>query len=144
MISVHGRELATLRIGEPTRLGGPRALLMSQADIERALRDRLTTLGGRIEWELRVTAVEQSASTARVLLDDGTPVDAGWVVGADGAHSAIRKAAGFGFPGVPVIERFLLADVHADLDRHRETVAVWLRDELLLGAFPLPGATCGG
>ena len=47
-------------------------------------------------------------------------VTAGWVVGADGAHSVVRKALGIGFPGVPIVERFLLADVHADIDRPRD------------------------
>ena len=53
-------------------------------------------------------------------LDDATEIEAAWVVGADGAHSVVRKAMGVGFPGVPLVERFLLADVHADLDRPRE------------------------
>ena len=50
-----------------------------------------------------------------------------WVVGADGAHSVIRKAFGVGFPGVPLVERFLLADVHADIDRPRERRRTWMR-----------------
>lgn len=52
-----------------------------------------------------------------VPLDDDTRVDAGWVVGTDGAHSVVHKALGVGFPGVPLVERFLLADVHAELER---------------------------
>ena len=71
--------------------------------------------------------------------DDGSEVDAAWVVGADGAHSVVRKAMGIGFPGVPIVERFLLADVHADIDRPREGAVSWLRGDMALAAFPLPG-----
>ncbi len=72
--------------------------------------------------------------------DDATDVEADWVVGADGAHSTVRKAAGVGFPGVPLVERFLLADVHADLDRPRDPPpACGCGDSALLAAFPLPG-----
>jgi 4,5-epoxidase len=74
-----------------------------------------------------------------VRLDDGSEFDAAWVVGADGAHSVARKAMGIGFPGVPIVERFLLADVHADIDRPREGAVSWLRGDMVLAAFPLPG-----
>lgn len=63
-----------------------------------------------------------------------------WLVGCDGAHSRVRTLAGVGFPGVAVIERFALADVRADLPLDRDAVAVWLRGEQMLAAFPLPGA----
>ena len=48
------------------------------------------------------------------------------MIGCDGAHSAVRKAAGIGFPGVPLIERFLIADIHADLPLDRHAVSTWL------------------
>ena len=72
-------------------------------------------------------------------LADGDVRRYGWAVGCDGAHSAVRKLAGIGFPGVPLIERFLLADVLADLPVPAEAVSVWLRGDELLAAFPLPG-----
>ena len=116
-INVDGRELASFPVGQPTRLGGPRGLLMSQADIEGALRDRLAALGGDVEWGRGVDRTRAGSGRCDGALDDGSEVDAAWVVGADGAHSVVRKAMGIGFPGVPIVERFLLADVHADIDR---------------------------
>ena len=118
-INVDGRELASFPVGQPTRLGGPRGLLMSQADIEGALRDRLTALDGDVEWGRGIQGLQPRPDSVTVRLDDGAVVDAAWVVGADGAHSVVRKAMGVGFPGVPVVERFLLADVHADIDLQR-------------------------
>src|SRR6187200_3547667 len=57
-INVDGRELASFPVGQPTRLGGPRGLIMSQADIEGALRDRLMALGGDIEWGRGIQGVQ--------------------------------------------------------------------------------------
>jgi 2-polyprenyl-6-methoxyphenol hydroxylase-like FAD-dependent oxidoreductase len=138
-INVDGRELASFPVGQPTRLHGPRGLIMSQADIEGALRDRLAALGGSVEWGVPVTGLTLRADGVTVHLDGESDVDAGWVVGADGAHSVVRKTMGVGFPGVPIVERFLLADVHADIDLPRGRATSWLRDDMALAAFPLPG-----
>ncbi|GAB4586539.1 FAD-dependent oxidoreductase [Nocardia sp. IFM 10818] len=40
---------------------------------------------------------------------------ADWVIGADGAHSAVRQAIGAGFDGATYPERFLVASVDEDL-----------------------------
>ncbi|HZN82750.1 MAG TPA: FAD-dependent monooxygenase [Mycobacterium sp.] len=138
-INVDGRELASFPVGQPTRLGGPRGLIMSQADIEGALRDRLAALGGSVEWGRGVSGLKPGPDSVLVRLDDGSELVAGWVVGADGAHSVVRKAMGVGFPGVPIVERFLLADVHADIDLQRRGATSWLRGDMALAAFPLPG-----
>jgi len=140
VITVEGRELATLRVGPAMeRLGGRTGLIISQAEIEAALRDRLTQLGGSIEWGRRVSGIEVGADRAVARMEHGGEVDARWVVGADGAHSVVRKSLDVGFPGVPLVERFLLADVHADLDRPNDAACTWMRGTELLAAFPLPG-----
>ncbi len=140
VIAVEGRELARLQVGlAMERLGGRTGLIISQADIEAALRQRLAELGGTIEWGLRVTGLDLRTDGVSVRLDDGSDVDAGWVIGADGAHSVVRKALNIGFPGVPLVERFLLADVHAELGRPRDAALTWIRGIDLLAAFPLPG-----
>jgi 4,5-epoxidase len=139
IVSVSGRELTRLRVGERTRLGGRPGLLMSQAAIEGALRRRLADLGGEVEWSRPVTGVQPEADGVVVRLGDGEAVRVGWLVGCDGAHSSVRKAAGIGFAGVPLAERFLIADVRADLALPRDAVSVWLRGHDMLAAFPLPG-----
>ncbi|MEE6166167.1 MULTISPECIES: FAD-dependent monooxygenase [unclassified Mycolicibacterium] len=138
-VNVDGRPLASFPVGQPTRLHGPAALLISQADIEGNLRERLSELGGSVEWGTPVTDVRADPDGV-TMTAGGEQIRTGWAVGADGAHSAIRKAMGIGFPGVPLIERFVLADVHAELDYSREGATSWLRGRKLLAAFPLPGA----
>lgn len=139
IVHVNGRELAQLKVTGRTRLNGPTGLLMSQADIEAALRDRLTALGGSVEWGRRVSAVAARTDQVDVQFDDGPTLSAGWLVGADGAHSMVRKSMDIGFPGVPLIERFLLADVRAEIDRPRDATHAWLRGTDMFAAFPLPG-----
>lgn len=138
-VHINGRHVTSLRLGRRTKLVTRAALLVSQAEIETALRHRLADLGSHVEWEAELVSAEQDARSVTVGLDDGTTVRSEWIVGCDGAHSSVRKAAGIGFPGVPLVERFLIADVHADLPLPRDTVAVWLHGADLIGAFPLPG-----
>ena len=140
VITVEGRELAELQVGlAMERLGGRKGLIISQAEIERALRERLTELGGTIEWGEVVAELDPWADGVTVLLTNGSGFEARWVIGADGAHSTVRKAMAVGFPGVPLVEQFLLADVHAALDRPRDAAVTWMRGSQLLAAFPLPG-----
>ena len=99
-IIVEGRELARLKVGAAMeRLGGRTGLIISQAEIEAQLRERLAELGGTVEWGHRVAGLRNlRADGVSVRLDDATEIDAAWVIGADGAHSVIRKACNVGFP----------------------------------------------
>jgi 4,5-epoxidase len=123
VINVDGRQVARLRVGGTTPLVTRPGVMMSQAVIEGALRRRLAELGGTIEWGHRIDDLDQAAD---------------WIVGCDGAHSSVRKLAGIGFPGVPLIERFLVADVRADLPVARDAVTTWLHGDRMLAVFPLP------
>src|SRR5918998_5506487 len=139
MVHVGGRELARLAVGTPTRLVRRPGLLVSQAEIEGELRRRVGGLGGGLEGGREVGGLEAISEGVAVRLVDGEVVDAEWVVGCDGAHSRVRRASGIGFPGGRLVERFLLADVRAELPLARDTVAVWLDGEDMVAAFPLPG-----
>ncbi|HEU4346254.1 MAG TPA: FAD-dependent monooxygenase [Actinoplanes sp.] len=123
VINVDGTELTRLRVGGVTKLVTRPGVMMSQAEVEGQFRRRLAELGGAVEWNHEVTDLRHD----------------GWIVGCDGAHSRVRKLAGVGFPGVPLIERFLVADVHADLPLDRHAVSTWLRGDRMFALFPLPG-----
>lgn len=136
---INGRKLAELSWINAGRSGPANPLIISQADIEASLRNRLTAAGGAVEWNQRVVSVEDTGERASVRLANGTLIHADWVIGADGAHSVVRKAAGIDFPGAPRVERLLIADVCADLDSPRDAVVFFAGPTGLLGAFPLPG-----
>jgi 4,5-epoxidase len=123
VINVDRAEVARLRIGGTTPLVKRPGALMSQAVVEERLRERLTELGGHVQWRTPIEDLDHD----------------GWIVGCDGAHSAVRKLAGIGFPGVPLIERFLVADIRADLPLSRNAVHTWMRGDQMFALFPLPG-----
>ncbi|TQM79343.1 4,5-epoxidase [Saccharothrix saharensis] len=138
VVHVGGRRSGEVRVGRPTALVRRPGLLVSQAEVEAGLRTRLAALGVYVEWGTAVTGVTQGDHGV-VLSTVAGPVDADWVVGCDGAHSAVRKAAGIGFPGVPLVENFVLGDVRAELPLPRDAVGVWVRGAEMFSAFPLPG-----
>jgi 4,5-epoxidase len=138
-VNAHGRLLASLKVGMPTKLVTRPGLLMSQAEIEGRLRNRLADLGVKPEWGTELTGLDQDERGVTVRLSTGERAGAAWLAGCDGAHSGVRKAAGIAFTGVPLLERFLLADVHASLPFPRTAVSVWLDGDAMIAAFPLPG-----
>ncbi len=137
VIHVGGRRAGELRVGQPTKLVRQPGLLVSQAEVEARLRQRLEQSGVRVEWDTQVVGVEQDDGGV-VLSTSAGRVTAEWVVGCDGAHSAVRKGAGIGFPGVPLVEGFVLGDVRVELPLPRDAVGVWVRGEEMFSAFPLP------
>lgn len=135
---VDGEPMARLDVGRHTKLVTRPGMIISQAQVEAGLRRRLAGLGVEVEWGREVLSLDQDGEGVSVRTGGGS-IRAGWVVGCDGAHSRVRKAAGIEFPGVAVIERFLLADLRVALPLPPGTVSVWLRGDRMLGAFPLPG-----
>ncbi len=133
-----------LRLGRRTRLVTRPGLIVSQAEIEANLRRRLTQLGGTVEWGREVLDARQDGEGVTAQLTDRSTIRCEWLVGCDGAHSRVRKLAGIGFPGVQIIERFLLADVHADLPVARDTAPFGCTARGCSPPSRCRGATCGG
>jgi 4,5-epoxidase len=136
---VNGRPLVTIRLSDLLDDEGPghRGLYVSQAQVEARLRSRLFELGGAVEWSSPLVEVEQDDGGVTAELGNGQTVRAAWLVGCDGAHSAVRKLTGVGFPGVPVIEQFLLADVHADWTHDRSEGSIYLHRDGVLMVIPM-------
>jgi 2-polyprenyl-6-methoxyphenol hydroxylase-like FAD-dependent oxidoreductase len=91
----------------------PFMLAFPQHRTEALLAGRALELGARIVRGTAVTGLMQSGDRVRVDTDEQS-WEAGWVVGADGAGSTVRKAAGIGFPGTDADTFAYLGDVHAD------------------------------
>ena len=66
---------------------------------------------------------------------------ASWLVGCDGAHSAVRHGLGLAFPGESVDRRWLLADVDvaADPAPDPDTLRIVQAREGAVALFPLGG-----
>jgi 2-polyprenyl-6-methoxyphenol hydroxylase-like FAD-dependent oxidoreductase len=116
----------------------PFTLMVSQAETEKVLRDRLGQLGGEVRWNCGVSRVDAEADFARVTLDDGSEIRARYVVGADGMHSKVREFAGIGFDGGSYGESFVLADVRLGGDVPCDEVILYFSPEGLVVVAPLP------
>jgi 2-polyprenyl-6-methoxyphenol hydroxylase-like FAD-dependent oxidoreductase len=137
---VRGRHLTTMTFA-PDERESVQALYVSQAAVEQRLRDRLGELDVQVEWGRGVEGIDQDGDGVTARTSDGGEVRTSWLIGCDGAHSRVRTLAGIDFPGVPVVERFLLADVHADgiADREQSVGSGWYHRDGILMAMPMPG-----
>lgn len=123
--------------GLPTRY--PWTSMISQADTERILRERLSVVGGGVEWSTAVTGLENPGDERPVVrLESGEQVRPDVVIGADGMHSAVRDLVGIDFPGSGYEQSFVLADVAMDWPVGRDTVSLTFAPDGLVVVAPLP------
>jgi 2-polyprenyl-6-methoxyphenol hydroxylase-like FAD-dependent oxidoreductase len=112
-ISAPGRSLVKLET-ETFRSHYCPIQIQAQGETERLLLQKLSAFGIVPEWSTELTALTGDVKKPVVTLQhtDGRTetVEPDMLVGADGAHSAVRKAFGFAFPGNAIESRFFLAD----------------------------------
>jgi 2-polyprenyl-6-methoxyphenol hydroxylase-like FAD-dependent oxidoreductase len=89
----------------------PAFVNLQQTYTERAL---LARVGGDVRFGAPVTGLRQHGEGVTLTTDD-EEVEASYVVACDGAHSTVRKLLGLEFPGKTFHERFLIADLRAEL-----------------------------
>jgi 2-polyprenyl-6-methoxyphenol hydroxylase-like FAD-dependent oxidoreductase len=116
----------------------PYTLMLSQADTERLLLERLNELGGDVIRPKTLATITQDAAGATATFDDGETIRARYVVGADGMHSTVREKAGIGFTGSEFAESFVLADVRLTGEAPRDQVILFYAKEGLNVLAPLP------
>jgi 2-polyprenyl-6-methoxyphenol hydroxylase-like FAD-dependent oxidoreductase len=114
---VRGRQLFEVHLaGDDEHF--PPFVNISQSEVEELLEARAIELGVRIHRGHRLTALTQDADGVTTSFDaDGGTVAhrSAYLAGTDGAHSSVRHALGIGFAGYSFDDRFLIADVRAEL-----------------------------
>ena len=95
-------------------------LFLHQSETERVLRERFQALGGTIEWSTPFESAEQHEDGFDAIVG-GDHVRVDWLVGADGASSAVRDALGITFPGHED-ETWLVCDGPWDVPLTRDRV----------------------
>jgi 2-polyprenyl-6-methoxyphenol hydroxylase-like FAD-dependent oxidoreductase len=88
-------------------------LSLAQSRTEQILEAVLHRLGGHVQRGVALASFAEEAEI-RVALSDGRQDSCDMLIGADGAHSTVRKALGLGFPGESAEQIFGLADVELD------------------------------
>ncbi|KAH8895548.1 hypothetical protein GQ53DRAFT_744127 [Thozetella sp. PMI_491] len=99
----------------------PFNLAVPQARTEALLLTECEHAGVRFEWGLKFVSVSQTANSATatavrlrekgVETEETVNIECAWLVGCDGTHSAVRKAAGIAFEGVPSTVTCITGDV---------------------------------
>lgn len=127
----HGRTAVQLRLhvgarerpvalfeGAVTDTAYPYLLFLSQAETERLLAERLDEQSVVVERGLELVELSQIGAgvhcTLRAQSGQTSGIHARFVVGSDGAHSAVRHLAGLGFRGQAFPQTFGLADLEVD------------------------------
>jgi 2-polyprenyl-6-methoxyphenol hydroxylase-like FAD-dependent oxidoreductase len=121
----------------------PFALIFPQDEHERLLIEHLAAVGITVEREIELTSFEESSDgvTARLRRADGSEETAltTYLVGCDGAHSAVREGLGLGFPGGTYSHLYYVADVEAAGPAMNRELNLTLDETDFLAIFPLAG-----
>ncbi len=98
----------------------PYNLNLGQDRLGRIAVDHLDRLpNATIRWNTGVSSVQNDADGgATVTLDSGDTLHADWVIGADGARSAVRQAVSPAFEGFTWDERFVATNIRFDFEAH--------------------------
>ncbi len=101
---------------DPTRLNHRFNFMLSlpQSRTVAILTACLAERGVQVEYGCTVTDIVAGADYATATVERGSVVEvvaADWLIGADGAHSTVRKALGIDFPGNAYSFQWSLADV---------------------------------
>jgi 2-polyprenyl-6-methoxyphenol hydroxylase-like FAD-dependent oxidoreductase len=122
----------------------PFVLSLPQSETERMLAEHAATLDVRVERSTKLVALAQDDAgvTATLAKDGGADesVRASYVIGCDGAHSAVRKAIGVPFVGSAYEEAFALADLTINWELPSDEMHSFLSPDGVIAAIPLPGA----
>ncbi|KPI14270.1 Pentachlorophenol monooxygenase [Actinobacteria bacterium OV450] len=122
----------------------PYSVTIAQTETERILAKALAVHGVTVERAVTLTDLMQDEHGVQVVLEHAGGfeeiVSTGWLVGADGGHSQVRKLVGSALAGKFKGEKFLMGDVNAehDLDPHSMYTFFSPHDGPLL-VFPMEG-----
>ena len=96
----------------------PTLLVLPQSETEDILTAALRDAGVEVERGIEVVGLAEVEDAAVVSLRSASggeqEVRASYVIGADGAHSIVRKRLGLTFEGAPYAQSFLLADCRVE------------------------------
>jgi 2-polyprenyl-6-methoxyphenol hydroxylase-like FAD-dependent oxidoreductase len=120
--------------------------MLSQAETERLLTERLTQLGVPIERSVALIAIaqkgmgsEQDSVCAVLRHEDGRleEMTAAYLISAEGAHSLVRRTLGVKFEGETLTQKFMVGDLYIESALPDDEMALFLGGSGFLAAFPL-------
>jgi 2-polyprenyl-6-methoxyphenol hydroxylase-like FAD-dependent oxidoreductase len=137
-----GRLLATVELSR-VRHRYNFMLALLQAETERILEQRLAEHGTMVEWSTEFTGCAAASDRVRARLateGDEQVVEGSYLIGADGAHSTVRRALGLPFRGITDPSEWWLVDVRMDWPFGAAALNLFARPAAVLGVIPIePG-----
>ncbi|MFE7623767.1 FAD-dependent monooxygenase [Streptomyces sp. NPDC057509] len=120
-----------------------RPLMIAQWQLEEVLRARLAEYGVRVELGSELVALAEGEASVTATLAGGARIEASYVAGCDGGHSAVRKLLGIPFEGkTDETQQMVCGDVEIEgLDRgfwHQ-----WFDEDGAVMLCPIPGTRSG-
>ena len=145
--SAGGKELLHMRLERITGVSGrgafaPQGMIIPQSETEGLLIDALREQGVMIEYRTAFIAFTQDADKviSTIQTDAGAElIESRYLVSCEGAHSLIRKQAGISFAGKTYPVAYYMADVEADWPADHKDIRVWLHEDGMFSAIPMPG-----
>lgn len=147
-LSEDGKKLAELSLADTGKgqTKYPYVFLYQQSKNERVLLDFLTVNCCPVYWDTSLLSATQTNEKVEVKLStaEGTvSVTCNWLIGADGAHSVVRKQLQVPFTGDTYANEFYLADVELDnKELSDDKVELFLSKKGFAGFFPMPEQDC--
>ncbi len=133
-----GRRLGQMSF-ERAAPGFPFVAAVPQYETEALLRARFEQLRpGRYRSGVSVTGVQERGDAAEIATDSG-PVAARYVIGADGARSVVRQAAGIAWRQLGRSETYVMGDF-ADTGPVGTGAVLYFERGGVVESFPLPGS----
>lgn len=124
----------------------PYVLLYQQYKNERLLLDYLTQHTCPVYWETSLVTLKQNPGYAYAALKNAEGeyhIKCDWVIGADGAHSTVRKQLNIPFKGDTYPHHFYLVDAELDAPfLEGDYVQLYLSKTGFSGFFPMPEKDC--
>ncbi len=147
------RALAQHKMGQPLLVFGrdgraitpyPFLLVFEQNGTERLLVDDLHAQGHAVAWQTEITSLAQQTDAVQVALRNASGREeslcARYIIGADGAHSFVRRTLDLGFEGATYEQALFLADVEMQWALPRDKFFAEMTRHGLLAFFPMRGS----
>jgi 2-polyprenyl-6-methoxyphenol hydroxylase-like FAD-dependent oxidoreductase len=119
----------------------PFALMIPQSETERVLEEQLAARGVTVDREVELTGFAEKGDKveATVRNADGRTetVTADWLIGCDGAHSAVRHGLGFSFEGSTLQSEWSLADGQLLGLEPKDRIHIFWHRDGILAFFPM-------
>jgi 2-polyprenyl-6-methoxyphenol hydroxylase-like FAD-dependent oxidoreductase len=137
----HGRRLARMQF-TPEESPYPFIAMVPQNVTESLLAEALRRRGGVVEYDTSFISAAEHEDHIRAKVDQNgrqMELTAGFVVGCDGAHSAVRHLLNLPFEGAQYDSLFLLADIETDESVPADELQLCPSEFGPLAIFPMSG-----